>query len=376
MNLAQTCVRENPRRQFIKRQPTLPKLGVEMTAEIKKIADSLKTGKTTTPVTVRNLLGWYGAKRRGQHVVAMIEEDLKANGIATFPNFESEWLDEFVTFITNDDLQKMEAPEIEGTSGSGSADVMTLRSLDPEPYDQRDPGHQVSRLQAASNKPVVANPNDLISKAITKMLLHDYSQLPVCSSDRVLDGVITWKSIGRRLALGKNGKTVREFMEPAKEVLWDDSIFHVMELIAKDDFVIVRNIEKEVSGIVTATDISETFQGHAAPFLYLGQIEINLRNFIGNTFTVDELKDIKHPDDPREVRSIADLTLGETIRLIENEERWEKLNLNLDRKEFCKRLIEIKNTRNDVMHFDPDGLDDSDLQQLRETAEALADLLR
>jgi hypothetical protein len=47
------------------------------------------------------------------------------------------------------------------------------------------------------------------------------------------------------------------------------------------------------------------------------------------------------------------------------------VKLEIDRVEFVKRLHEVREIRNDVMHFDPDGLDEGDLKNLREFAQFL-----
>jgi hypothetical protein len=43
----------------------------------------------------------------------------------------------------------------------------------------------------------------------------------------------------------------------------------------------------------------------------------------------------------------------------------------VDRAEFCAGLDHVRELRNDVMHFDPDGLEPSDMAFLREFAEFL-----
>ncbi len=56
------------------------------------------------------------------------------------------------------------------------------------------------------------------------MQLHDYSQLPVMKNDREVSGVVTWDSIGRRLALGRECPHVRgpvgQTFENAVNVEW------------------------------------------------------------------------------------------------------------------------------------------------------------
>jgi hypothetical protein len=62
---------------------------------------------------------------------------------------------------------------------------------------------------------------------------------------------------------------------------------------------------------------------------------------------------------------VADLTLGEYLRLLQEPEKWGRLGMKIDRKTFTKDLDDIRGVRNDVMHFDPDGVSDDDLAMLR-----------
>ena len=64
----------------------------------------------------------------------------------------------------------------------------------------------------------------------------------------------------------------------------------------------------------------------------------------------------------------ADLTFGGHCRLLENRDNWEQLTLNVDRKVFVKCLHSVREIRNDVMHFNPDGLDDDRREELRDLA--------
>ena len=89
-------------------------------------------------------------------------------------------------------------------------------------------------------------------------------------------------------------------------------------------------------------------------------------------FTLQELWAAKAPgDDGRQIETPADLTFGEYVRLVEQEDYWKKLKLEIDRAAFVSQLNRVRDIRNDVMHFDPDGLEDDDLKFLREFAHFL-----
>jgi hypothetical protein len=66
----------------------------------------------------------------------------------------------------------------------------------------------------------------------------------------------------------------------------------------------------------------------------------------------------------------------ERIRLLEKPERWDALNISIDRGTFVKHLNEVRDIRNDVMHFDPDGTEPSEVEKLRQFVRLLGALGR
>ena len=161
-------------------------------------------------------------------------------------------------------------------------------------------------------------------------------------------------------------------MEQHHEICSDASLISAISIIAEHQYVLVRGHDQKITGIVTASDLSLQFQQLAEPFLLLGEIENHVRQVISQRFTLTELESAKDPTDTkRVVTSVADLTYGEYIRLLENQERWDKLNITVDRKTFLEKFESVRRIRNDVMHFDPDGIPENDLMTLREFARFL-----
>lgn len=207
------------------------------------------------------------------------------------------------------------------------------------------------------------------------MLTSDYSQLPVMTTDREVKGVISWRTIGSRLALGCGGDKVSEFMDDAHVLSVEKSLFDAINVVSDAEYVLVQALDRTICGIVTATDLTSQFRNLAEPFLLIGEIENHVRKLIHGKFSAEQLQGIRAENDPeRVVESVADLTFGEYVRLIENEERWVTLSINVDRVEFTKRLDHVREIRNDVMHFDPDGLSDDDLSSLCDFATFLRSL--
>jgi CBS domain-containing protein len=237
---------------------------------------------------------------------------------------------------------------------------------------QVDPVYGIDRLAASTRKPLAVSPETKLEEAFTHMLTNDFSQLPVMTSERDVKGVITWATIGSRLAMGKNCSLAREVMEQHYEIRADASLISAIGIIAEHQYVLVRGHDQKIKGIVTASDLSLQFQQLAEPFLLLGEIENHLRQVISQRFTHTELKSAKDPTDTRrEVTSVADLSYGEYKRLLENPERWEKLNITVDRKTCLEKFENVRRIRNEVMHFDPDGIPERDLQAIREFARFL-----
>jgi CBS domain-containing protein len=83
-----------------------------------------------------------------------------------------------------------------------------------------DPSYRVARLKSAHTSPVAVGPDTAIAEAITLMMKHDFSQLPVTSGERTVKGLISWHSLGKRLATGKKCTAVREAMVPVHVSNW------------------------------------------------------------------------------------------------------------------------------------------------------------
>ncbi len=58
-----------------------------------------------------------------------------------------------------------------------------------------DPIYRISKLASATRKPLSVSPGANLEEAVTHMLINDYSQLPVMTSDRDVKGVITWTAL-------------------------------------------------------------------------------------------------------------------------------------------------------------------------------------
>lgn len=320
--------------------------------KLQAIVAQLKKGVVPPRETVRSFLLWFGHERRGYRVVRYIRSQLKKYGLATHPDFDYMYIDGYIGFVA--------APS-QGGLPNGEAATQTS-----------DPTYRIARLESANKVPVSIKPDSTLQQAITIMLSHDFSQLPVMTTPREVKGSVSWKAIGTRLGLKRDCATVRDCMEPAHIVSSDESLFTAIDTIASHDYVLVQAKDKTICGIVTASDFTDQFRRLAEPFLIVGEIENGIRRLLHGRFTAKELGEATAPgDDNRTIEAVSDLTFGEYVRILEDEKRWKKLGLEIDRVEFVSRLDKIREIRNDVMHFDPDGLEPSDMEQLREFSQFL-----
>ena len=337
------------------------------------IARSVKAGEPVPPVTVRTFLSWFwGTQRRGRWIVSYIRGRLNDAGLRTVPDFESTYLDAEIAFELATEAKGSATAPAELDDGIARTDHTEVRTSTPE---FTDPTYRISKLAAANRRPVSVTPDSSLTEAITLMMANDFSQLPVMVSERDVKGIVSWKSIGSRLALRQSPYRVREAMDPHAEVTSDASLFTAIPVIVENEYALVRGPDKRIVGVITTSDLSLQFQQLSEPFLLLGEIENHIRRIIGARFTPAQLAAVKDPADvARSVESASDLTFGEYRRLLEDPTGWGILGLELDRAVFTKLLDKVRETRNDVMHFDPDGIEDQALGVLRDFAKFLRTL--
>ena len=218
--------------------------------------------------------------------------------------------------------------------------------------------------------------DESITSSIHKMLAGRYSQLPVMNGGQLAKGVIRWESIVTRLTQGLDisGK-VHEFMETSpSETDADEPLLDAMDKILRYQYVLVRDRGKTL-GIVTISDLSTAFREMTEPFILLNQIENHIRMLIIRCkFSPEEIDNAATaPKDGRR-KGVFALDFGGYQALLGNKENWVRLRLNIDRKGFLADLDQVREIRNDVMHFDPDRITPKQLNKLQYFAEFLRTL--
>lgn len=336
-------------------------------AELEEVASKVAQGQQPT-TTVRVFLSWFwGAQRRGSFIKQVMREALAATKLRTTPDFDETYIDGSIIF-----LPAQQEPSV--TERDGDALEAKLAALDAmvmvdstSAKVKVDPSYRIARLKSAHTIPLSVGPDATVSEAITLMMKHDFSQLPVIVGERTVKGLISWRSLGKRLAMEKKCTLVKDAMEPVHVIELDTSLFEAIPLIAKYDCVLVRDATSKICGIMTPFDVSQTFVELGEAFLLLGEIENLIRDMIDGRFSKSELEEARDPlDADRPLNDVSDLNFGGYVRLLQKPEAWEKLQTKLDRGTFVRYLENVRVIRNNTMHFDPDGIEDTELQELRE----------
>lgn len=342
------------------------------------IAQSLRAGRPAEPISVRELIGWFDALRRGANVNWSVRRALEQAGLVTVPDFEGSHIDGRVQLVLPN--EQPQQPQVDQPHGEQAADqpppLAVEAAVEFVGGAGVEPAYRVSRLLDPRLALVSIGPDATLEEAATLMLRHDYSQLPVMTNGRDVRGVVSWESIGPAMTLRHPApRFVRECMRPAIEVKATDSIFQVINRIIESSYVLVRDEQRIIVGILTTTDLSQQFQDLAEPFLLIGEIENHIRALIDGRFTQQELEAVRNENDPeRAIESVADLTLGEHIWLVQNPDNWARLGLRADRGVFVRELDAVRQLRNDVMHFDSDRITDVERGSLRNFVQFLHQL--
>ena len=305
---------------------------------------------------IRDLIGWWGNKRRTSYIVSVIERDLEKTGLVTEPSFARGWIDASVTLVPKRLLQTMET-----SVGKGEASQISEEGA-PEPGEVT---LLVGSLRSAGEGICSVSLNSTLLEAQSLMMSNDYSQLAVMTDIRNLRGAVTWESIAQSRMRRDDGQ-LRDCVMPAELVRFEDDLIHHIPRIIQAGYVFVQAQDRTISGIVTTADLSEEFARLTTPFFLIGEIERRLRRAADHIFSVDELREVRNPDDStRDVVSAESLTIGEYVRLLEEPQRWDKTGWQVERKIFVKELNEVRELRNEVLHFSPDPLSEDQIAQLR-----------
>ncbi len=312
------------------------------------IAKTIKETNLPLKMTPRALINAVGYERRSPNACRMIDEFLESNDLEVVPHYLNEWVDNEIEVRPKEKATKR------------------LRE---------DPIKRLGLLKAANTKPIVVENSDNLQKAITLMMLNNYSQLPVLKGQRNIVGYISWESIGEAISKGVSSQLVKDYKRETVSTLKRNTpLLRAIHEVYKNDFIVVTAEDGSPCGIVTTADISSQFLTWTEPFVMLEQIENLIRHILDGKILKEDLEKVCQ-EEQRTPESIDDLTFGEYIALIQNPKQWNRIGLkSVDKTLFVQSLDDVRKIRNDIMHFDPEGIDDSSKEKLKAVCDYLTKL--
>jgi predicted transcriptional regulator len=132
-----------------------------------------------------------------------------------------------------------------------------------------------------------------VQKALSLMIEHDFSQLPVVDENFKLKGLITSDSILRASSYLKceiAKITVSHAMLNTKGCRDDEDIATVLKILSESNSVPIVNKDGKLVGILTSYDTTEYYRQRAEDIMLAEVIEMTIREYIQSIYTDDELK--------------------------------------------------------------------------------------
>lgn len=314
-----------------------------------KVVEITNNNDLKYSITPRELFNSLGYERRTRGNCCLVDKFLKERNLTVVPHYNDVWIDSSITL-------------------KHKPKAKTRLS--------QDPIIKVRILEEATRTPVFV-PNDAqLTTAITLMRLHDYSQLPVTTNgQRGLCGYISWQTIGIAQANGISTGIVKDYTQSVERVLkLNTPLLDAVRYVYKKEFALVEDESRGICGILTTSDISKQFLTLTEPFLLMEEIEGQIRLLLNDKFLLEDIKRCCYEQE-RKVESIDDLTFGEYIRLLQIKENWAKLNISIDKTIFLKALDDVRMIRNDIMHFEPDGISETQHSCLLKFSKLLKSLM-
>lgn len=150
-----------------------------------------KSGKAQ-PMTVRELLKHFGQERRGSEVIRFINYKLRYLGLDTSPRFDEVHIDGSINVIPRPKrprgrpftfgTKKPVAVEVAGPTAAARkspTEVSATLAGEDEAEEPRQPFLRIGLLGSANTVPHSVRGSDTLETAVTLLMMHDITHIPV-----------------------------------------------------------------------------------------------------------------------------------------------------------------------------------------------------
>lgn len=256
--------------------------------------------------------------------------------------------------------------------------------------------YQVEQLIKGKGAPVSVLIDDPVTKALSLMIEHDYSQLAVIERGERFDtvaGMITYEGILRGVR-NFNAKIddlkVRDIMVDPPLCSIEDDLFDILDRLRDTNAVLVlHSMAPDLVGIITSYDTTQYFRNRTEDLMRVEEIEVMVKDLIRATYANDDgevdftklnaaiarvvpngSKGAGTADDQKRFEK---LTLHDYINVLLMPDTWPFVEPILGvQRDFARALLTgVRDTRNALAHFRADDITPEQRDQLRFGAEWL-----
>jgi CBS domain-containing protein len=309
-------------------------------------------------VTIRGLLAIWGYRTRTLDSVPRIERDLAEAGLRCTPGLGVGGLGTTVHVGVAPAAETTVAGGAEAAVDAADESAAAAESL-PPPLPHILP--RIGDIPSAIGGVTSVRPDESLQDAQGRMLNKGYSQLPVITGRSELVGAVSWRSIAMAKLAKKNISLADAIDFDPKVVRTTDWLLDKIDVIYDADFVFVQDSAHKICGIVTTADLSARFRDLTSPFFQLGEIEIRLHRCTRDKFSVTDLRKATHKNN---INSIDDMTLGNYVFLLKEEEMWRQTEWEIPQEGFLVDLRKARDIRNRIAHYDARPVSDADRQDV------------
>jgi CBS domain-containing protein len=220
----------------------------------------------------------------------------------------------------------------------------------------------IERLLEGRDAPLCVKASASVREALSLMIEHDYSQLPVISEDGLLVGIVSHEMISRRYyhldgAVNLLGLSVDHCIVPAHTLTPDRDLLEALDRL-KEVYAIVVTVEQRPVGILTDFDTTHFFRDLTEDLILVEDIEVTLRHYVEEAWPGEDdlasalIEAFGRRSDGTPSKAYERLTFHEHVGLLAADVNWEKLRGALEPKELFLQLMEqVRLIRNQLAHF-------------------------
>lgn len=150
--------------------------------------------------------------------------------------------------------------------------------------------YQVQQLIEGRGRPLSVKKDDMVSQALSTMIEHDFSQLPVIQEEDGSSGIdmpigmITYEGILRGIRnfnANIDDLRVRDVMVQAPVFSEEDDLFDILDRLKETNAVLITGFyADDLIGIVTSYDTAEYFRNRTEDLMRVEDIELMVKELI------------------------------------------------------------------------------------------------